>query len=84
MKSYFHLKDNKNYVGDLCIKMNFFTFIKMLYEIKKKFPQNNTKHTKKKTHFIAQQGTLVLCFQPTTTFYHKNQIFTELEIFKKI
>ncbi len=40
LKIYFHLKDDKNYVRGLCIKIEFYMFIKTLDEIYKKNTPN--------------------------------------------
>jgi hypothetical protein len=40
LKNYLYLKNDKNYVGSLCIKNPFYMFIKTLNENLKKLPQN--------------------------------------------
>jgi hypothetical protein len=40
----------------------FYTFIKTLHEIKEKFPQNNTKCSKKKVHSLTKSGPLKCVF----------------------
>jgi hypothetical protein len=40
---YFHLKNNKNYIGSLCTKIHFTCYQSARLNQGKKFPQNNTK-----------------------------------------
>jgi hypothetical protein len=59
LKNYFHLKDNKNYVGGLCMKFHFICFIKMLDEIKEKVPPKRYKMYPKKSN-LKQPPCLML------------------------
>jgi len=67
LKNYFHLEDDNNYVGGLCIKIHFFMFIKMLDEIKEKMPPKYTKIYPPKKQFLLDVAPLVVCFHPKST-----------------
>jgi hypothetical protein len=58
LKNYFHLKDNKNYVGGLCIKM--------LNEIKGKLPPKKYKIYPKYYFFLVQKWHTRSVFSPCT------------------
>jgi hypothetical protein len=70
LRYYFHLKYNKNNVGDLCIKI--------LNENFKNYPQNNTKFTQEKNIFLPIAILFVMWFHPITrtfmvTYNFRNQ-----------
>jgi hypothetical protein len=59
LKNYFHLKNDKNYVGGLYIKIYFTCLSKMLDEIKKRTAPKNIP---KKIHFFLLEMVLIMCF----------------------
>ncbi len=50
-KNYFHLKDNKNYANNFCIKIHSTCLSKHYVNSKKNCPQNNTNYIEKIVHF---------------------------------
>jgi hypothetical protein len=54
LKSYFYLKDDKDYVGSLFIKIHFICLSKHYMKSKKNYPQNIPKYTQKRVQcFLA-------------------------------
>ncbi len=56
LKTYFHLKPNKNYFESFYTKIHLICLSKHYMKSKKNCPQNNTKRTPKKVHFLTQNG----------------------------
>jgi hypothetical protein len=53
LKKYFHLKNDKNYVGGFWIKIHFIFLSKHYMKSKKKFPQKISKYTQRQYYFLA-------------------------------
>ncbi len=64
-ENYFHLKDDQNYVGQLCIKIHFICLSKRKMKLKKKLPPRYTKICLKLVHFFC------LKWSPIVFFHHE-------------
>jgi hypothetical protein len=80
LKNYFHLKDDNNYVGGLCIKIHLYDYQNDKWKLKN-YSQNIPKYTKKSTFLLPKATPLNSVFSSKYTFLLYPFLRQEMNLF---